>query len=597
MHSLPPPLRQDGIYGRKKFNPGGNAAVKDVIKIAAALTSYLRGSQLAMTNLATLCEELKTKLRRPQTAVDTRWDSEYRMLCIIFWLRAALQAAWGDQQKYGSSLPHKSKTGRSIYVLNPERWSLLEQLVLVLGRLERVTRAVEGSNYVTLPYVYLHLYELYHWLGKEELFDERSSIWDFNAEGGNRGWGSHEVHEAITSLRRQLRAGMQDRFLFLKHKGIPITSWPAKDQAEVKPLVIAMALHPEGPPDMSDLDHPDLIMSTSLEEQAAKDRCRKVLEDHARTLVLDAACDLYRDRHGRPLKSAGALVPPTGSRGLPAAATAAAALGGGQATPVGGTTFVHSALAGTSNARSWKQAYVVHGGAASEGPVPVAGGVGGGGEAMYDDVRRAAKSEYELFCGAKAKEHHNWSRDVSVADGDELKAFKACYGRFEHLSRVYRAYIAIPASSAGAESLFSKAGGVACVTRASLAAPQIAMQVALQDNFHDSLLDVTGYSTERKKGKEEEGRGGKEGEGGRARMDEVGNGRVMWQFTPVGPSSARKQMVFTEERGEVEAQDIMAMGDGPNAVVDGLENFHFDDEGGRWTMEWFEDEEQDTWMI
>jgi len=80
-------------------------------------------------------------------------------------------------------------------------------------------------------------------------------------------------------------------------------------------------------------------------------------------------------------------------------------------------------------------------------------------------------------------------------------------------------------------------------------------------------------------------------------MDEVGNGRVMWQFTPVGPSSARKQMVFTEERGEVEAQDIMAMGDGPNAVVDGLENFHFDDEGGRWTMEWFEDEEQDTWMI
>jgi len=72
MHSLPPPLRQDGIYGRKKFNPGGNTAVKDVIKIAAAITSYLRRSQLAMTNLATLCEELKTKLRRPQTAVDTR---------------------------------------------------------------------------------------------------------------------------------------------------------------------------------------------------------------------------------------------------------------------------------------------------------------------------------------------------------------------------------------------------------------------------------------------------------------------------------------------------------------------------------------------
>jgi len=119
---------------------------------------------------------------------------------------------------------------------------------------------------------------------------------------------------------------------------------------------------------------------------------------------------------------------------------------------------------------------------------------------MYDDVRRAAKGEYELFCRAKAKEQHNWSRDVSVADGDELKAFKASYGRFEHLSRVYRAYIAIPASSAGAESLFSKAGGVACVTRASLAAPQIAMQVALQDNFHDSLLDVIGYSTERKKG-------------------------------------------------------------------------------------------------
>lgn len=191
--------------------------------------------------------------------------------------------------------------------------------MLLLGRLERVTRAVEDSNYATLPYVYLHLYELYHWLGKEELFDERSSIWDFNAEVGNREWGSHEVHEAITSLRRQLRAGMQDRFVFLKHKGIPITSWPAKDQTEVKPLVIAMALHPEGPPDMSDLNHPDLIISTSPEEQAAKDRCREVLEDHARILVLDAACDQYRDRHGRPLKSAGTLVPPTGSRGLPVA--------------------------------------------------------------------------------------------------------------------------------------------------------------------------------------------------------------------------------------------------------------------------------------
>jgi len=157
-----------------------------------------------MTNLATLCEELKTKLRRPQTAVDTRWDSEYRMLCIIFWLRAALQAAWGDQQKYGSSLPHKSKTGRSIYVLSPERWSLLEQLVLVLGRLERVTRAVEGSNYVTLPYVYLHLYELYHWLGKEELFDVRSSIGDFNAEGGNHYHTT--LQQTLSSLHPSLNA-------------------------------------------------------------------------------------------------------------------------------------------------------------------------------------------------------------------------------------------------------------------------------------------------------------------------------------------------------------------------------------------------------
>lgn len=136
----PPPQRQDALYARRQFNFGGNRLLRELMKRCAGFTSYVRGSQLAMALLARLCKEMGVALRRPQSPVDTRWDSEYRMLCVIFWLRVVLQAAWSNQADYGNALPIKSKSGKTIYALRPTDWTTLEQAVLVLGRLERTRR-------------------------------------------------------------------------------------------------------------------------------------------------------------------------------------------------------------------------------------------------------------------------------------------------------------------------------------------------------------------------------------------------------------------------------------------------------------------------
>lgn len=84
---------------------------------------------------------------------------------------------------------------------------------------------------------------------------------------------------------------------------------------------------------------------------------------------------------------------------------------------------------------------------------------------------------------------------------------------------------AVPASGAGAESLFSGAGMVATVRRPNLCPAQIAKQTGIRANFRKCMLDVRDYKTERAKG----GEGGKD----KGEEEDGGKGAPVWDFKPV----------------------------------------------------------------
>ncbi len=192
-----------------------------------------------------------------------------------------------------------------------------------------------------------------------------------------------------------------------------------------------------------------------------------------------------------------------------------------------------------------------------------------------------------------------WDAEVAGMGGDELEAYQRRFAhRFELLGIVYRAYASIPASSAGSESLFSRAGIVASMKRSSLAAQQIASQTTIRDNWHESMLDVTGYSTERKKQEKEaesgKGQGkGAESEKGGSEGAESGKGDggggarggTPWTFTPVVYQLQAKKMVFTTERGHfgeaVEDDEIPNFLEGlfigaDDGMLGGFDGLHID---------------------
>jgi hypothetical protein len=59
---------------------------------------------------------------------------------------------WSNEQ-----LPFASKTEKTEYYIDQPKFLLMKQLIVVLGRAERVTRAVEGSSYVTIHKPYTEL--------------------------------------------------------------------------------------------------------------------------------------------------------------------------------------------------------------------------------------------------------------------------------------------------------------------------------------------------------------------------------------------------------------------------------------------------------
>ena len=532
--------QQECIYGRKHFNPGGNHMKKETLQRASATTGFLRRSNLALGVLTKICKEQGLKFRRPQPAVDTRWDTEYKMLCVIFWLRGPLQEAWANQEKYSHALPLKSKSGKTDYFLGPDHWVVLEQLVLLLGRLERVTRALEGSNYVTLPYAYPELYMLYEWLGEKDLEDPESAILDFNAHegGGGRRWAAHDVDPSIDTLRFKLRESMRERFPFFKHLGTTISSWPEEDRTEVKLLVVAMALHPVISGDgFSGLDHPDLV------DDGLRAACREALQQQARDWVVEMACDLYRDRFGEKLQRGGTQTPAGGG----ATSAAAAAAGGGASGSAGASqpsqpSLPAGGLVGTM--ARWKAKR----------------------RKVDESVEQRVREQYESFLGAQARLADDFEAELQRV-GDELQAYKAVFAhRYDLLCLVYRAVAAIPASGAGAESLFSGAGLVASVRRPNLCPAQIAKQTGIRANFRTCLLDISGYKTERAKG----GKG--EEEKGKGKEEEGKKSGPQWEFCPVKHNAAqKKKQVFDSERGEVEQEELPSFLEG--LVISAAETF------------------------
>ncbi len=260
-------------------------------------------------------------------------------------------------------------------------------------------------------------------------------------------------------------------------------------------MLIAMALHPSCQVDMSDLDHPDHFHNIEAADAvdltqrvATVEACRAALQQQAKEWVVEAALEVFRDAHGRPGKP--------GAAPAPAPATAAAS-----SAAAWEEEEEEDAAASSDPMRrllEWKRRKLAAagGGAGTEaagggGAGGAAGGDGAGGE-KYEAVRERVLVEHDAYVKAKQEGSAQWTDALQSVGGDDLRAYKHLYAiRFPLLATVYLAYAAIPASSAGAESLFSGAGAVASSDRPNLGPEQISKQVMISDNWDDCLLDVT----------------------------------------------------------------------------------------------------------
>jgi hAT family C-terminal dimerisation region len=462
------------IYGRKRFNEGGIKLLVALIKRAGGLVGFLRSSPKAMHELASVCVRLGVKVKKPQAAVDTRWDSEYRMLQVVVMLWDVIKTMWAEQ-----TLPLKSDTGKTSYVLNELDMIVVKQLVAVLGRAEQLTRSLEGTSYVTITDAYVDLSNFIAFLLEPTLDATESGV-----EGMEDVWPSARVHASIKRLKMLLIRSIKTRFPFID-KRQPMSAWSDAERESFRPLLIAMALHPAISRSLTELDAPSLVAESSSADEDKKMRavrrlgeCRDSMVKYAKEYLVQAIMELYRDEKGRPVRREG---------GSPTSQAVSSSASNGRGGGAGGGETRSKKKSKFSKARSRSAA--VDGAAALAG---AAVGAAAGGpedeECPYAALHRRATAEVDSFWGAKEVDEET----------EVLDMWRDTWSKsYPLLAIVQRAYHAIPPSSAGSECLFSRGGAVIDPRRSSFMPATASRVVLIHDNSHPCLLDTSGYSTER----------------------------------------------------------------------------------------------------
>lgn len=432
--------------------------------------------------------------------MDVRWDTEFIMLAVIFQLHVALRSLWTQ-----GVLPRTSKKKKLNYYISDTQWDVMEQLLVVLSRAEMVTRALEGSQGMTLACVYPEIYSLFKFMKAKSINGKDVG---FKPLKGSK-WAEDEVRADVKTLKKRMVESLPMRFPGLRPD--PIDKWPKDVKKAFKPHLIAMYLDPALSCDFHYLVYPGLTTAQMTANM-------KAFQLQAEEWVLEAALNAAKqwvptpddptpssnkprehddggegsdtDEEEERLRQAqAAMMGPASSASTASLSTAASEGEGGDGDAEGQAALsgiIEREIAAFSGRVQWMKP---------------------SGNNMSTFVKQMV-TDWETDGGlntSRCPELHWWYRNQ---------------GTFPHLAMLARIYLAIRGSSAAPERLFSKTGRLKSALRSSMTPHHLNMKVMIRDNYHPGLKDVSTYSTERKgaskvgeKRKADSNEGAGEGEG------------------------------------------------------------------------------------
>ena len=484
---------KEAVYGRKEWMPGGVPAIVTVLQRAASLTSYLRSSTKGMDALRKVCYDKGIKVLKPQASIDVRWNSEFIMALTVYQIKHGLIHAWALGEDKGGIRAY-SKSGNTTYQIDAQQWDLLEQVLVVLARVESTTRALEGSSNITLSKAYPEMCQLYKFMAAGGLSGgllKQESLKDLK-------WNEEDVKQPIRDLKRRFVKSMEQRFPGIGSTE-PITEWSEEDQKSIEPFLMAMVMDPYVDTGCIELKHPCKSLSSdrkgSLLNELRLYAQRRVLEEASKLkaeMVIEVVEEPQVEKSAA--KEAAAMEVDDDDDddvldGMYPHMNDGGGAGGSASTT---SSSGREELAGASIDKvveaEWKRYEF---------------------ETNIGQQKVAAKKNKLPWVDKRIEWRAEWERagGWSQKRGPELQWWYENRGSYPWLSTFARLILAIPAASAGAERLFSGSGRTVNPSRSSLTPANVCMQVMLRDCFHEGLLDVEGYTTIRPN-KRKEGEGG-----------------------------------------------------------------------------------------
>ncbi|XP_061542548.1 E3 SUMO-protein ligase ZBED1-like [Phycodurus eques] len=203
--------------------------IANCVDSARCLVEHFNKSELACNKLKEKQQEMGMVPLMLIQDVSTQWNSTYHMLSRLLGQRWPVTAALSD--------PEVNTIAKQHYLdLNPEQWSLGEELAQVLGPFEGVTEFLSGEQYVTLS----ALPQLVHNLKKSTLSVafKTASVRAFQAQVAEQiteRWQKLFLFQPEGPNTVLLAAALDPRFRKLKFL-------PAEDVFKVQCTIQSMAL-------------------------------------------------------------------------------------------------------------------------------------------------------------------------------------------------------------------------------------------------------------------------------------------------------------------------------------------------------------------
>ena len=472
---------KDALEGRAGFHPGGIPELNVLMKVSSNLTTFLRSSPKQLEILASFCDDTNTKFRKPQPSIDVRWHSQFNMLLVIYRLKDALEAGWGKPVSAGG-LPIMSRK-RNLRVAD---WNFVKQVLVVLSMILKAGRALEASSGITISKAMPELCTLYANLSLPIVCGKESCVEDLR----ELRWEEEEVLPTVKLLKERLCESLRERFPLLGLEK-SVFELSAADKKVITPFLVAMAMDP-----MVDSGLYFLIPASAMTDAGHANALRQDLMSFTERVVMEHATRYMR----RTLERSGVEVGTVGGTvnlesddeneeedpwDRVAAAQVAASSGfGGPGASSSSTTemcpLIKKEFMKLTQATGHKVLRQQH----------------------KNDVRHATakwvhpckrlESEWKIAGG--------WA----TGRGPELHFWFHNEVDYPHLSKFARMVLALPASSSGAERMFSGSGYTVSPYRSSLTPDNVSMMTMLRDNFYPGLMNVAGYTTKRKRGDEDE---------------------------------------------------------------------------------------------